>query len=395
MNPSQNQAVKNADAAISYFIGPPGTGKTTVVSAITSKILSSDENSVLLVAETNQAVRSMHKNLLQNGVVTESEINLIVSHKYWTEHKNRYDGKPGSKNKKSFRRVVLSTMTMAISLMKEGLASSRDKQDRLIWRNYLIIDESSLTTRLTTYELLPFLGYFRHLIFSGDMKQQTPFCFGNFHPFSILEFLERHVKEFGNKLVAHTFLNCQYRMPYDMGNMISENFYQGRLKSYRRDNGKNTLFFIDIKSNMISDDTGSWYAPNEVKEAVLMAIRISKISTKIGICILVMYQAEKFKIIDRLKRENGSLRIRCHTVDSFQGGEDDVIILCSCSYGEKVKKFIRDRRRMCVSLSRARERLIILGEFAILNDELSWKNVLKSFAILDNTTKKKVLIDIV
>ena len=179
-----------------------------------------------------------------------------------------------------------------------------------------------------------------------------------------------------------------------MGNMISENFYQGRVKNYRLDNGKNTLFFLDITSNIISDDTGSRYAPNEVNEAVLMAIEISKIISKIGICILVVYQAQKLKIIDRLRRENGSLRIRCHTIDSYQGGEDDVIILCSCSYGEKVKKFIRDRRRMCVSLSRARERLIILGELAILKDDPSWANVLKSFAVLNNTTKRRVLIDI-
>jgi DNA replication ATP-dependent helicase Dna2 len=64
------------------------------------------------------------------------------------------------------------------------------------------------------------------------------------------------------------------------------------------------------------------------------------------------------------------------TVDRFQGGEREVIIL-SLSRSDGVTSFLADKKRLNVSLSRARSKLILLGYGPMLEEHPLFASVLE------------------
>merc|ERR1712127_382265 len=67
------------------------------------------------------------------------------------------------------------------------------------------------------------------------------------------------------------------------------------------------------------------------------------------------------------------------TVDSFQGRENEAVIFSavrSNSFSEL--GFLRDPRRLCVALTRARKALIILGDPTVLNSCRHWRSLIES-----------------
>lgn len=67
------------------------------------------------------------------------------------------------------------------------------------------------------------------------------------------------------------------------------------------------------------------------------------------------------------------------TVDSFQGQENEAVIFSavrSNSFSEL--GFLRDPRRLCVALTRARKALIILGDPTVLNSCRHWRSLIES-----------------
>lgn len=71
--------------------------------------------------------------------------------------------------------------------------------------------------------------------------------------------------------------------------------------------------------------------------------------------------------------------VRVGTVDSFQGQETEVVIFSavrSNTFSEL--GFLRDPRRLCVALTRARKGLIILGDSTVLKSCRHWRSLIKS-----------------
>uniref|UniRef100_A0A0M3JQA9 AAA_12 domain-containing protein n=1 Tax=Anisakis simplex TaxID=6269 RepID=A0A0M3JQA9_ANISI len=74
--------------------------------------------------------------------------------------------------------------------------------------------------------------------------------------------------------------------------------------------------------------------------------------------------------------------IDCHTIDSFQGKENDVIILVTTrSYDYRATddqvKFFADPQRITVALSRARHGLFIVADFPMLLKYDIWQTCLR------------------
>ena len=92
-----------------------------------------------------------------------------------------------------------------------------------------------------------------------------------------------------------------------------------------------------------------------------------------------------------MAEEKNLQNIGIYTVDEFQGNEAHVTIICTTVYGTDVPSFTAQKRRMCVSLSRAKERLVVFGNLAVMRDNVRWKKILKSFQVVNSSTKEKVL----
>jgi len=78
-----------------------------------------------------------------------------------------------------------------------------------------------------------------------------------------------------------------------------------------------------------------------------------------------------------LKRFNILDNINVNTVDSYQGQESDIVILSCVRSNTRSLGFLRDKRRLNVSITRARFSLIIFGDSETLCKDKEWKKIIK------------------
>ena len=100
--------------------------------------------------------------------------------------------------------------------------------------------------------------------------------------------------------------------------------------------------------------------------------------------VLTFYKGQRAEI-DRLiraeraqqQRHAGQPRVDVRSVDSYQGEENDVVVLALTRCGGRGIGFVRDVHRVCVALSRARRGLYIFGDAAVLRWQSEvWARVL-------------------
>jgi hypothetical protein len=73
---------------------------------------------------------------------------------------------------------------------------------------------------------------------------------------------------------------------------------------------------------------------------------------------------------------DGDDALRVMTVDQAQGSEADVVILsCVRSNAQRTLGFVADANRMNVAISRARERLVVVGDAATLCTDAKWSHL--------------------
>ncbi|MDB9976142.1 AAA domain-containing protein [Candidatus Thioglobus sp.] len=195
------------------------------------------------------------------------------------------------------------------------------------------------------------------------------------------------------KLVSSTLLT-QYRMAPQIGTMVSDIFYDGKLingkskalDAYKEspEEFKNTVTWIDTsplgeKSYHLQDKkTKSLSNTSEASIIINLLKRISenaKFLTDLKssyqpnepiIGVICMYSSQKKMIEKRFNQTNlnsdfKSL-VKIGTVDSYQGKENPIIIV-SMTRCEKNKTpgFLKESNRINVALSRAMDRLVIIG----------------------------------
>ena len=196
---------------------------------------------------------------------------------------------------------------------------------------------------------------------------------------SLFQSLIEQSDEAGGSHVAR--LTKQYRMHPTIGNMISTVFYESQLHNgqelHRR---MRTLEWLPAPVTWFStsrdpnrDETrvGQSYAnPTETQIALevleKMQARRSASSSKLTVGVISGYSAQVEYLTTRIDPENGrwkSLDIEIATVDSFQGRECDVVIYSTVrSNSNRSIGFLKDYRRINVALSRARDRLVVVGD---------------------------------
>lgn len=184
-------------------------------------------------------------------------------------------------------------------------------------------------------------------------------------------------------------LNYQFRMNPEIGDYISNLFYGGILKSGSGtekqsiyiDGYPKAVTFVDTSTKSYNPEndpressSGDGSVFNEMEVGIicndiLPSIQValaSEPSLKVG--IITPYKAQYFKLKNRL---NGTDFSDCvHTIDSIQGSEFDIVIFSfvrSFSKGSgKTVGFLDDMRRLNVSLSRAKKKLILVGNLNTL-----------------------------
>lgn len=202
--------------------------------------------------------------------------------------------------------------------------------------------------------------------------------------------------------LAGAKLLTQYRMVEPIGNLVSDCFYQGELVTGFREipdvyqslpNGmKAYTTWLDTASfgkraNHGKDGKGSSIANATEVNVIIkllssiaqnegqvesLALQMNKDKGELPIGIICMYAEQKKRLRRKVAEQNWSDQfkslIRIDTVDSYQGKENRIVILSiTRSDAHQSTGFLRSPNRINVGLSRAMDRLIIVG-----NSEM-WK----------------------
>lgn len=244
----------------------------------------------------------------------------------------------------------------------------------------MIMDESS---QVASYmSLIPLLKC-NKFILVGDNKQLQPIIESNLDA--------EHNKSIFNNLMEKypdscTFLDTQYRMNGYISNLASELFYDKKLKTHppisnqlidcnlRENinpilNPLSPITFLDTSEiNFYEDGVGQ--GCKNTKEALIVKNMISFL-IKSGISeeeigVISPYAKQKEKI-----RELIDYKVEVDTVYSFQGREKDIIIMSFCKsklgkLNHFVKKFIEQPTQINVAITRARKKLILVGNIKLL-----------------------------
>lgn len=247
----------------------------------------------------------------------------------------------------------------------------------------VIIDEATQATEPSCW--IPIVMADK-IIMAGDHKQLPPTILNQEAKGLSRTLFESLVDEHGDEI--RSVLKIQYRMNKKIMNFSNREFYDGILKANESvakhtlkdlitnaSNSENFKFLGQKKSlgtPITFIDTSNIEAPERSragsnskenpKEAEIVFSIASKLQ-KLGIdprdiAVITPYDDQVDLIRKRIKEEG----LEVDTVDGFQGREKEVVILSLVrSNKENEVGFLEDIRRLNVSLTRAKRKLIIVG----------------------------------
>ncbi|MCK2239568.1 MULTISPECIES: DEAD/DEAH box helicase [unclassified Crossiella] len=176
-------------------------------------------------------------------------------------------------------------------------------------------------------------------------------------------------------------LREQRRMPESIAEFVSTQFYDGRLSSAVRRVHHDPLFshpfaIVDTSDQPeperaetdLSRGKGSTMAGylNHLEARIITRLIAHAARRGEEWAVIVPYNGQVQLIRDSLVAELGSQRaVRDHvgTVDSFQGGERDLVVYgCTRSNPDGAVGFLRELRRFNVAITRAKEQLVVVGD---------------------------------
>lgn len=430
LNATQEEAVNKVlhakDVAIVH--GPPGTGKTTTLVEAVYETLHR-ENQVLVCAQSNMAVDWISEKLVDRGVSVlrignPSRVNdKMLSFTY----ERRFESHPDYPQLWSIRKAIRELYARSRKgaereAVRQKINSLKDRATELEIRineslfsearviactlvgsanrlltgqkfGTLFIDEAAQVLEAACW--IPIRKADR-VILAGDHCQLPPTVKA---PEALRAGLGHTLMQTIVKSKPDTvsLLKLQYRMNDEIMRFSSEWFYGGMLQSAPEVKYRSILDFdtpiewintegLDCNEEFIGEN----YGRINKSEAELSIEQLKGYITKIGrerflderidVGMISPYKAQ-VQYLRRLVRNDAFFKpyrqaITINTVDGFQGQERDVILISLVRANEEGQiGFLNDLRRMNVAITRARMKLIILGDASTLTRHAFYKKL--------------------
>lgn len=430
LNATQEEAVNKVlhakDVAIVH--GPPGTGKTTTLVEAVYETLHR-ENQVLVCAQSNMAVDWISEKLVDRGVSVlrignPSRVNdKMLSFTY----ERRFESHPDYPQLWSIRKAIRELYARSRKgaereAVRQKINSLKDRATELEIRineslfsearviactlvgsanrlltgqkfGTLFIDEAAQALEAACW--IPIRKADR-VILAGDYCQLPPTVKA---PEALRAGLGHTLMQtiVKNKPETVSLLKLQYRMNDEIMRFSSEWFYGGMLQSAPEVKYRSILDFdtpiewintegLDCNEEFIGEN----YGRINKSEAELSIEQLKGYITKIGrerflderidVGMISPYKAQ-VQYLRRLVRNDAFFKpyrqaITINTVDGFQGQERDVILISLVRANEEGQiGFLNDLRRMNVAITRARMKLIILGDASTLTRHAFYKKL--------------------
>ena len=429
LNSAQELAVNNVLRAkdVAVVHGPPGTGKTTTLVEAVYETLKR-ENQVRVCAQSNMAVDWICEKLVDRGVpvlrignptrVNDKMLSFTYERRFeshpdypelWSIRKairelrsNRKRGTSENWHQKMERlksrsteiecrinaqlfgeaRVIASTLVGSANRIMTGQKFTT-----------LFIDEAAQALEAACW--IPMKRATR-VILAGDHCQLPPTVKSvEAMKGGLAKTLMERIVE--NKPEVVTLLTMQYRMNEKIMKFSSEWFYDGKVVAAPEVKYRGIL---DYDCPMMWIDTsgieayeqfvGENFGRINKKEAALTLDKLQEYFEKIGkerildesidVGIISPYRAQVQYLRQQIKKKEFFRPYRrlisVNTVDGFQGQERDVIIISLVRSNNNGNiGFLSDLRRMNVAITRARMKLIIMGNAETLSHTQFYKKL--------------------
>ena len=427
-----NKVLRAKNVAIVH--GPPGTGKTTtLVEAIYETLRR--ENQVLVCAQSNMAVDWISEKLVDRGInvlrignpsrVNDKMLSFTYERRFeahpeyemlWALRKAIREVKANRKSgdrkfHQKIERLKERATEIEIRINNDLFAEARviactlvGSSNRLLngqkFRT-LFIDEAAQALEAACW--IPIRRVSR-VILAGDHCQLPP----TIKSYEALKaglgktLMERIVE---NKPEVVALLKMQYRMNEEIMRFSSDWFYHNQVES-SPDVKFRSILDLDIPMTWV--DTSQFVFPEESgisfkeefvgesfgrinkaeAELTMMALqhyfeKIGKeriLQERIDVGVISPYRAQVQYLRRQLKNREFFKPFRdlisVNTVDGFQGQERDIILISLVRANDEGQiGFLRDLRRMNVAITRARMKLIILGDASTLTRHPFYKKL--------------------
>lgn len=356
------------DEHLLLVIGPPGTGKTEFISRA-AEIASRKDMRVLIASHTNRAVDnaiekleisratrvgnpsrispsvmdySLERNVLNKLQVEEDDLEEVAE----------YYSRNSKKIEQEMLKTLNSTPIVGSTLIKSAIYPMNEQTFDLVF-----IDESSQA--LVSAALLA-MQKGKRFVMVGDPYQLSPVLRYNnkssqFSAFNFFYSLKPHA----------VWLRNHYRSNPHIINFAARYVYKKAIKPHEsckdvRLNISSTnpvlspeypVVFLNVNGS--EEGKGSKYNPKEAEVTATLCEELELHGIKANdIGVITPYVKQKELISTKTD-------VEVNTIDGFQGREKDVIILSLTAV--KDLRFASDPRRLNVAITRARKKLIVLG----------------------------------
>jgi hypothetical protein len=441
LNPSQRAAIEFALSAqdIAIIHGPPGTGKTTSVASFIRQAVRRGEK-VLACAPSNTAVDNLLERLVDGGqhvvrighparvkdvlrdhtldALVESHDNMRVVKELLREAEELYRkadrytrARPAPGFKQDLRREARQLKADSRQLERQAIDHVLDRADVICATtsiddavlgdrtfDWVVIDEACQCTESACW--VPILRGHRILL-AGDHCQLPPTVVskeaaGEGYARSLLE---RLVDTYGDMITRQ--LDVQYRMHEAIMRFSSARFYQDSLQADAAVRAHLLSDLPYVASSTLTDEpltyidtAGANYDEEQEPDGtsrrnpaegrlVLEKVRqlIESGLPANDIAVIVPYAAQ----VRWLREHAPDRELEIDTVDGFQGREKEAVVISLVrSNREGEIGFLGDTRRMNVALTRARRKLIVIGDSATLGGHPFYAALLEYFEAMNS-----------
>jgi ATP-dependent RNA/DNA helicase IGHMBP2 len=431
LNASQQSAVQMILAAqdVAIVHGPPGTGKTTTLVQAIKALIAQNKEQILVVAPSNTAVDLLSEKLSNEGLnvlrignparVSENLVSLTLDskmalHSYVkdvkklkkqaSEYKNmahkykRSFGKAERDQRKALfdeahkimrevdktEQFIIDDLVAKAQVITATLVGSNHYTVRNLKFSTVVIDEAGQALEPACW--IPVLKA-QKVVMAGDHLQLAPTIRSAEAARGGLSttLMEKCVTLYPQ---AVTLLDEQYRMNETIMGFSSKEFYGEKLKAHPTV-AQRLLFEGDLPFSFVDtagcgfDEKLEGTSSTNPEEAAFLIKHLAVLAEQLNagdtldafptVAVISPYK-EQIRILKELLLNCNELlpygdKIAVNTIDSFQGQERDVVYISmvrSNTAGDI--GFLADIRRMNVAITRARKKLVIIGDSSTLGN---------------------------